>query len=308
MKTKICLLQVDGLLKILFACFVKMQIPPPGTQNLVHLARIFSVTRTKTASTHLSLWWFGEEKHLFVLQRQSMKTPHTSKFKGDQWLSCKFSLRRKLFFPLNPSACLKTRKSAPLVMGLRWHRRLAANGIQSSAQLIPDKKPFSHSYSVTLMMRSCWVTGLCLLLIIPQSWQSCCHLGRPFVRHPVINPFEWESLGSVAEALQQQEQQTQMPVLCDAGVSNIFLTLFTSQQAGWLDRGHRSEPKAATTVGEAAPEELLRTKNDCSVSGLIYPYISRSLLGLCCDRQYLSALKGWHFQDDDFTGSQRARQ
>lgn len=53
-KTKIWLLRVYEVWKILFVCFVKMQISLPGTQNLVHLAHGFSVTRTKTASTHLS--------------------------------------------------------------------------------------------------------------------------------------------------------------------------------------------------------------------------------------------------------------
>lgn len=38
-----------------FLCFVKMQISLPGTQNLAHLAHGFTVTRRKTASSHLSL-------------------------------------------------------------------------------------------------------------------------------------------------------------------------------------------------------------------------------------------------------------
>lgn len=136
------------------------------------------------------------------------------------------------------------------------------------------------------------MTGLCLLLIIPESLQSCCHLGQPFVRRPVINPVQRESLGSAAAASKQREKQTQIPVLRDTGVSNMVPTPLTSQRVGRLDRGHRSKRKAAATVGEAAKEELLRTKNDCSVSGLIYPFFSRSSLGLCCDRQYLSSLNG----------------
>lgn len=76
------------------------------------------------------------------------------------------------------------------------------------------------------------MTGLCLLLIIPESLQSCCHLGQPFVRRPVINPVQRESLGSAAAALKQREKQTQIPVLCDTGVSNMVPTPLTFQQVG----------------------------------------------------------------------------
>lgn len=110
----------------------------------------------------------------------------------------------------------------------------------------------------------------------------------------------WESLGITEEALERQSLRTHTNTPSDTEVSDVFPTLYLSVRGLIRERSWIRAWSSLYSRRDRWKGVIEDKKNHCSLSGLIYPCTSKSLLGLCYDRQYLSIESGWHLQEEGF--------